>query len=166
MVVYDRFIPEWIKRSNRQKVYVDDADRFMSLWVAFNGWMKSEYGERLLDRDLINKVVREGELIITFEELKEKSLRFRKHLDSLSCYDVIDMREESNRNRFKQYNGSFESLIRVIYQIRCNLFHGRKSVDENKKDYKLIKLALHVLKPLFEKFLTGYHPCYIRCGNY
>ena len=42
---YDVFMREWLKRAERENESVDDADRFISLWIAFNGWLKKEYGE-------------------------------------------------------------------------------------------------------------------------
>ena len=42
------------------------------------------------------------------------------------------------------------SLIKIIYNIRCNLFHGRKDPCdyEETRDFKLIKLAFFLLAPI------------------
>ena len=42
---YEIFADKWLERAERRKVFVDDGDRFISLWIAFNGWMKGKYGE-------------------------------------------------------------------------------------------------------------------------
>jgi hypothetical protein len=73
-----------------------------------------------------------------------------QNLLKLKDYTVVDMREPGNESKKKKYDDSFESLIRTIYQIRCNLFHGRKDIEENKKDFGLVCLAYDILLPLFK----------------
>ena len=60
-----------------------------------------------------------------------------------------------NDEKNKKYDGTFESLIRTIYQIRCNLFHGRKDINDDEKDIKLVYLAYDILLPLFKKYLSN-----------
>lgn len=149
---YRKFILEWLKRAERKNCLIDDADRFISLWIAFNGWLREEYGENELDGALINKVVVNPYLEAVFNDLKTKDSIFKKNLEKLSQFNVINMRNPNNENNYRRYDGSFGSFIRVIYQIRCNLFHGRKSFEEDKNDYKLIVLALKLLGPLFQQY--------------
>lgn len=53
---YDVFIREWLKRAERgENEPADDADRFISLWIAFNGWLKKEYGENTNDRKMVER---------------------------------------------------------------------------------------------------------------
>jgi len=66
------------------------------------------------------------------------------------------MRDIDDGNRIRRYDGIFESLIEVIYQIRCNLFHGRKDTREDEKDFKLICLSYNILLPLFKEYLGRY----------
>lgn len=152
-IYYDRFIPEWIKRAERKDVMVDNADRFMALWVAFNGWLKKKYGESRTDKMLIHKAKENEELKSIFETNKTGNDEYKIYLTRLEQYSVRDMRKPDDENRNKEYNGSYESLIEVIYQIRCNLFHGRKNVDEDEKDYELIEMAYHLLLPIFKEAL-------------
>lgn len=150
---YDRFIPEWIKRSERQQILVDDGDRFISLWIAFNGWMRKEYGEDKADSYLINCVIKNVNFEQIFNDLKIKNKGFQENLNHLANFRVINMKYKTDESHYEKFTGNFESLIRVIYQIRCNLFHGRKNVDENKIDLELIKLALELLRVLFKTYL-------------
>jgi len=154
---YDRFIPEWIRRSERDGVHVDDGDRFISLWIAFNGWLKKEYGENKGDLTLLNEAKGKSDLGNIFCWLKENDQQFENDLKELSIYRVINMKFETDRTKDKKYNGDFESFIDVIYQIRCNLFHGRKNFDENEIDKKLITLALKLLGLLFKKFAIKHY---------
>lgn len=160
MVSYDRFIPEWLRRADRGEVIIDDGDRFISLWIAFNGWLKKEYGENRREFQLIENVIDSNDMKAVFEKLKNGDGKFQESLNKLSCYRVINMRDEHNEAEYKQYDGNFSSLINTIYQIRCNLFHGRKNVDDNKRDSDLIGLALNILKPLFKEYLKEYEGIY------
>lgn len=153
---YRKFLREWLKRAERQTQPIDDADRFISLWIAFNGWLREEHGEDLSDSALIDRVINNHDLEAVFYELKERNSGFKGDLAKLSRYNVINMRNPYNENNHKSYDGSFNSFIRVIYQIRCNLFHGRKSFEQDEKDYELIVLALALLGPLFRRYREIY----------
>ena len=151
---YGLFIREWLKRAERgEDEPVDDADRFISLWIAFNGWLKKEYGENTNDGEMVKRAKENKTLKEIFGELSDGDRDFITNLSQLMGYIVIDMREPSNEQREKRCTGDYESFLDTIYQIRCNLFHGRKSFEEDKKDRELVTLALKLLRPLFKSFL-------------
>ena len=150
---HDVFIREWLKRAERGNEPVDDADRFISLWIAFNGWLKREYGENTNDREMIEKAKGNKTLKEIFEKLSDGNKDFKINLRQLMGYIVIDMRDPSNEQRERKCTGDFESFLDTIYQIRCNLFHGRKSFEEDKKDRELVTLALKLLRPFFKSLL-------------
>ncbi len=50
------FTDRWLQRAKRGRVFIDDGDRFISLWIAFNGWMRGKFGELL--RATITKSVK------------------------------------------------------------------------------------------------------------
>ena len=57
------FTREWLIRAERDEHdSIDDGDRFISLWIAFNGWMRGKFGEDLPDRQYINNVKKLEEL--------------------------------------------------------------------------------------------------------
>jgi hypothetical protein len=154
-VEYDIFIREWFKRAERTKQPVDDADRFISLWIAFNGWLKKEYGENTKDTEMIKKAKKNKTLKEKFGKLYASNKIFVKNLEKLMGYRVVDMRDPTNEQKEKRCTGDFESYLDTIYQIRCNLFHGRKNYEESKKDRELVTLALKLLRPLFKSFLEN-----------
>jgi len=150
---YDVFIREWLKRAERgENEPVDDADRFISLWIAFNGWLKKKYGEKTNDRKMVESAKGNKTLKEIFRELSDGDTNFKTNLNQLMRYIVIDMRDPSDEQREKRCTGGFESFLDTIYQIRCNLFHGRKNFEEDKKDRELVTLALKLLRPLFKRF--------------
>lgn len=151
---WEIFTDRWLKRAERGQEYIDDGDRFISLWIAFNGWMRSKFGEDLGDRCQIESVKKMQDFKEVFNNLKIEEPAFRECLEKLEKLPVVDMRFKNNREDIDRYDGSFESLIEVIYQVRCNLFHGRKNIDEDKKDFELVGLSYRTLLPLFKAYLS------------
>jgi len=152
-IVWEIFTNEWLQRAEREQEYVDDGDRFISLWISFNGWMKGRFGENKKDKSLLNKTKELTEFSDSFSHLKQVDSHFRSNLEKLANYSVADMRNLEDTN--PKYDGTFESLIDVLYRVRCNLFHGRKEIRENKKDFELVSLSLKILLPLFKTYLSG-----------
>ncbi len=159
---YNIFITKWIKRSERKetKDFVDIGDKFISLWIAFNAWMKNKFGEAKNDSDLIEETIDLKEMEGIFENLKKKDDEFQRLLLVLQNYIIVDMRYPEEQSRKINYNGSFKSLIKSLYKIRCNLFHGRKNIEDNKNDKKLVCLAYKILLPLFKTYLKKREPCF------
>lgn len=150
---YDNFIREWFKRAERAKVCIDDADKFISLWIAFNAWLKKEYRECKHDFEMIEKAKGNNGLKETFRELPNGDKDFQKNLRKLMKYVVPDTRDPENEQKLKKCTGDYESFLDTVYQIRCNLFHGTKNIEENKRDKELVTLALKLLHPLFKKHI-------------
>lgn len=146
------FVDEWLKRAERSNEQVDDGDRFVSLWIAFNAWLKGKYGEDTIDHALIEEAKKNDDLKKVFNEMKANSQDFSIALKKIQGKPVADMRYINNSNRTKVYDGRYESLLDVLYQVRCNLFHGRKDPKENKRDFELISLAYQILLPLFKEY--------------
>jgi hypothetical protein len=44
-IVGEVFVERWMTKAERGQILIDDGDRFISLWIAFNGGMKCEFGE-------------------------------------------------------------------------------------------------------------------------
>jgi hypothetical protein len=148
------FTKEWLKRAERGRTIIDDGDRFISLWIAFDGWMRGKFGEDIADRSKIESVKRMQDFKKVFNQLREDNFTFRECLDKLEGLSVVNMQFRNNREVVYRYDGNFESLIEVIYQVRCNLFHGRKNIDEDKKDFELVVLSYRILLPLFKAQLS------------
>jgi hypothetical protein len=153
---YNIFTRKWLERAERGNVAIDDGDRFISLWIAFNGWMKLKFSEDITDRALINNVILHKDFIKAFNQFKRKDKTFHDNLKEFKAYRVVDMRDIDNKKKIKKYNGTFKSLIETIYQIRCNLFHGRKDISADDTDYKLVCLAYKILLPYFKYYYQNY----------
>ncbi len=149
---YDYFTQKWLGRAEREEsVTIDMGDKFISLWISFNGWMKAKFGEPVKDATLIKHLKGFKDMREVFIDLQKKSETFINNLEELGRYTVLDMRYIDDVSKNIKFDGTFDSLIDVIYRVRCNLFHGRKS-DEG-KDLQLISLSYNILLPLFKKYL-------------
>ena len=149
------FTRRWLERAERGDRIIDDGDRFIALWMAFNGWMSGKFTEAKTDRQKIESVKKMQDFRDTFAHLREGNLAFRESLGRLEGIPVVNMQFKENREQVFRYDGTFESLMEVIYRVRNNLFHGRKNIDEDKKDIELVSLAYRILLPLFKAYLSA-----------
>lgn len=157
LIDYHEFELKWLDRAKRHDKIVDEGDKFISLWIAFNGWMKRTFGEDKRDIKLIEAVKHFQRLKQIFDAVKDNNEKFAKNLEELGKHSIADMRFFRNNKKVVRYNGTFESLIEAIYRIRCNLFHGRKDLNEDRKDYELVCLAYKILLLLFEEYIKVFH---------
>ena len=116
--------------------------------------MSGKFGEDKTDGDKIKSVKRMQDFKEVFNHLREDNLAFKKCLDKLEGISVVNMQFRNNQEHVYRYDGTFESLIELIYRVRCNLFHGRKNIDEDEKDIELVSLAYRILLPLFKTYLA------------
>lgn len=156
------FIKTWLYRASERRG-IDKADRFISLWISFNAWLKSKYGHlesrhggKLRENELVEKAGDNKKLKSIFNGIKTEK-NYLKKLTGIKQFRVINMRNPENEDLNKSVkNGEeeFSSLMEVIYQIRCNLFHGRKDVSEKEgNDWKLVCLAYDLLFPIFDSYV-------------
>jgi hypothetical protein len=155
-IIWEYFTERWLERAERGEVLIDDGDRFMSLWIAFNGWMKGKFGEDKSDNKLLEGASNCSELLKALETLKRSTPAFSNDLVKLQTYTVEDMRRGKLKKADLIYDGSLKSLLEIIYRVRCNLFHGRKDMSEFSKDLELVILSYRILLPLFKEYLQNY----------
>ncbi len=91
-----------------------------------------------------------------FDGIRTKK-RYLNKLTRIELFDIINMLDPQNKSKYKRVEPGekeFSSLITAIYQIRCNLFHGRKDVSEKEgKDWELVCLAYDLLFPIFDSYM-------------
>lgn len=137
-------IKGWYEKGFREN---DHFSKFLFLWICFNAWLDYSSGKEK-DFEMIDWLISQSsvtsDLVKTFEDLKTKR-HFRGALkvfanmtpirDSRGSRDPIEIRDEDD----------FENIVRAIYRIRCNLFHGGKSANES-RDLKLVVVSNEILK--------------------
>lgn len=146
---------------------------FVNVWMAFNGWMAA-VTERETDADMLRNLVGEKRLIVAYDQLMAGSPPFRRVVSDFAVMwpvlNVRDVRKKLGRDAFQRHGRdalldaciaagvkhqplawtagttpTWEQLLRTIYQVRCNLFHGVKS-PQNERDRRLILKSDRILR--------------------
>jgi len=140
-----RLVRKWFDRSKGGRTNLNEPhDKFICLWIAFNAWGARKTNE---DKDgkMIKLLKKDSELRASYERCK-KDPEFRDKVAEREGDRIYDDRYGT----FVSLDDgmSFRSVLGVIYQIRCNLFHGRK-VPDNVRDLELVAWAHAVLSEVF-----------------
>jgi hypothetical protein len=132
--------------------------KFAMLWFSFNSYYSDRYshirgeGNQLIEFAKDNKSLYESLLSDEQANFKNVLDKFAK-TKSPSRDGVKDMRQGSSKYvKFDSKHKSSEDFFKVLYQIRCNFFHGDK-LPFFKEDKKLIHWAFKYFKIFWERFL-------------
>lgn len=132
---------------------LSDSEKFISTWIAFNAWMKGQFGTKMTDRKLIDATKAYGPINETFEYLKRSDLDFTEALGSFSEFEIVN---EKTLEKFR-YNGKFDSLLETLYTLRGNTFHGTDMSGMNSVPHRLAFEILYRLlyKHIFPKNIVS-----------
>ena len=125
------------------------ADSLIYAWISFDSFTCLKFPNFRVD-------IRNEDFSIHFQRLYEEhsfSDRFKKSRVGIVQYSIPDMRPGSTNEPFKiQDPRKLSEIIKAIYNVRCNLFHGGKEVN-NKEARDLIKYASELLYEILEVVL-------------
>ncbi len=132
---------------NKAKRETDPVFKFLCLWICFNAWLDYR-SDKNSDKEIINWLIiqtqESSDLISEYEHAKQTE-PFCKNLEALAQMSpVYDSRGHRDPIQIKDVNDR-ENIIRAIYKIRCNLFHGGKEAN-NTRDQKLVTCAQRILE--------------------
>ena len=165
---------EWIRKAKSEK---DGFNKFFALWVGYNAFYnqfhsregESNQGER-------NKAKATSRLLLDDEQkILLKELIIQEFLSSLvnGKYRVFVITRNGRKNCVAEFERSYDScqsdnwqdvelikrafddLLDLLYGIRCNLFHGNKSLSDPGQNH-LLELAYNVLLNVFSFMLIKY----------
>lgn len=136
-------IEVWWKKGTDE---TDKFSRFVFFWICFNAWLDyRSYGDR--DRDMIEWLKGSKSDSSDLKQryhMLQSAKKLQPYLQSLvPLPPVYDPRKPDKKIRIKDEN-DFPNIVEAIYQIRCNLFHGRKEAHEP-RDQKLVQIAGEIL---------------------
>lgn len=146
---------------------------FVNLWMGFNGWMEC-VTDASTDAEMITALANHLRLTETYSELMRNEPDFREKVEIFATMwpvlNVRDVRRKLGRAAFSRYSReelmvevlrqgvkfqphdwaagntpTWPQLLRTIYAIRCNLFHGSKS-PENFRDHQLVVASDRILR--------------------
>lgn len=150
---------------------------FMSLWMAFNGWMES-VTEAPNDAAMITAIADNCRLTDAYAGLMDDFTFHRRVMSFANMWPVLNVRDvrrklgreafyiedredllERCRREGVQHQPlgwtdgdvpTWPQLLRTIYCIRCNLFHGAKS-PQHTRDRDLVLHADRILRAFLER---------------
>ena len=134
----------WQVRAGQE---ADVVTKFVFLWFCFNAWLAFESrGDR--DTEMINWLTgphgTTSQLQAAFD-LAARSNIFVGYLQALADLSPIIGTGRRRREVLIDSSDNFASIVKGIYQVRCNLFHGGKSVDST-RDEKLVTACGAILE--------------------
>lgn len=152
----------WLQKAEKE---YDDFDKFVSLWFALNALYNEFFrtDERYAIKEFIdqryNTKVGSGRIK---QLLSDKSINFfktriirdmRGNLNNSFSYRE-DTRENAQILKSSEYSSSkhLKELLMILYQVRCNLFHGDKMYDRE-SDMAVISNAANILMNLLKEYL-------------
>lgn len=150
---------------------------FTSLWMGFNGWMES-VTEAANDASMITAIADNRRITDEYEHLMEMS-DFRRRVIAFSelwpVLNVRDVRRKLGRDAFWAQSRdelldrcrredvkmqplgwtdgdvpTWPQLLRTVYCVRCNLFHGAKS-PQQARDRELVRHSDRILRMFIER---------------
>ena len=148
--------------------------KFMTLWFAFNCMYKKYPGIHTYKDEKSNEIKTrddvEYEKINEWcnDEINKKKLQLLHNkifksplIEIFKEKPVIDMKKgfetKANKKNFNNlissnYDNQIHGLFQTMYQIRCNLFHGSKSPDDN-RDLELVRCSGEILELCLNAFI-------------
>jgi hypothetical protein len=151
---------------------------FIYRWMAFNGWMSAvTLGDS--DREMIDALAASPRLVDAYDQLMAGDAAFAQMVSAFATMwpvlNVKSVRAKLGYAAFREHDRptllalcaannvkqqprawvagavpSWEQLLRTIYQVRCNLFHGEKS-PQVFRDYELVTASDKIIA----RFIAG-----------
>ena len=139
MEIYERNIAaEWYQHG--LKANDDFFMRFMMHWMGFN-WLYNHI-KAGSERAKIKEFYRQNECIFD----KVDPFTFPEINVFLAGAVTDEITGAQRRKDFQNLKcGKVEGLLMTLYQVRCNLFHGAKSL-RNDRDIELVKASAKILE--------------------
>lgn len=136
-----------------QRETKDHWVRFVLYYLIFDAFISDGSGSGRDESKLVWFFENDNSLKESFRGgWKTKLIPQAKALRSFS--PIRDMRSGSTREVVLDDEEDIEQIIRFIYQIRCNLFHGSKDVM-NERDSSLVDHAGQFLKDSIDWWLVS-----------
>lgn len=151
---------EWVEAINNfEKSDYKDWFKFAMLWFSFNSYYSGRYSNIRGEKNQIIEFAKDNktlyESLLTGKQAGFKNVleKFTETKSPEKREYIKDMRPNGSRRvKFDSEHNSCEDFFKVLYQIRCNFFHGGKRSDSD-QDKKLIQWAFEYFKIFWEIFL-------------
>jgi len=165
---------EWIRKAKSEK---DGFNKFFALWVGYNVFYnlfhdvkrsRSNLGDRKKAKATIELLSDDEQKILLKEPTVQQFLSylvnggFRVVVQGNRQKNCVaefkrsyDLCQSDNWKNAESIKRAFDDLMDLLYGIRCNLFHGDKSVGDLDQNH-LLESAYNVLSNVFSLMLIKY----------
>lgn len=119
--------------------------KFFFFYMCFDAWITEESGEDIDSGKLRWLFNSSNCLKDSWSGLKTE--KFNSWLSELKNHPPIEDTRPNHRNELICIDdiSNFKQIVRFLYQVRCNLFHGHKS-PMNRDDNSLVSLSSMILE--------------------
>jgi len=144
----------------RHGIYSEDTPflKFAILWLSFNAYLNERNSGIERDFDKVENFSNGTSAIIQFEEtfdIKKLINEFKAtRSDGREFVENVRTKKTAYRKYFNSENNTFLDYMKVIYQIRCNFFHGDKIPLDN-DDKKLVQWAYSSFFEYWSKYIEN-----------
>lgn len=134
----DKIISVWIKKGDLEE---DSFSKFIYYWVAFNCWFYTKTN-KVQDSEALKDIYKRQDLYSGFVQLVAKNKPI-----FLKLVSICPIKNNRISGREKNINDmeKFEEVVNILYEIRCNLFHGSK-LDTEERDKEVVEMATPILE--------------------
>ena len=147
-MINTEYIAKWIEKSRNEK---DCFDKFVYGFFAFNALYSEFYLREKYEKDAIKAFFdahydgNQGALKEIFDTPEYEYFCNRAPIRDMRN-DTISWRAKDDLEKIREKNTrkSTKAMLMILYQIRCNLFHGDKSFT-NLNDQEIMKNASELL---------------------
>ena len=155
----------WYERGKQE---TDPFDKFIDMWISYNAIYGDTHGKHEIDRvancvgNIYSRNAQKCNILLSTEDAQYFGKR--KIVDCKNSeYTTEDSRakiEYYNPSNYKSCAEAFENLIKCIYKVRCNLFHGDKTpsgpADFN-DDTEIVTHAGAVMQSILDIYFSEGH---------
>ena len=133
---------EWIDRAHSAE---DVYDKFISAYIALN-FLYNERNQRCERDRMVN-------YLLDMTDCLKIEMPAAQIIGEYLAHPVINMTPRSSKKHQPQKVSDKRSLFEAIYQVRCNLFHGNKTLGDP-RDRRLVAQGADVIIDILTRAKT------------
>lgn len=138
LVRAERIVRTWVEKGDSEQ---DAFSKFICYWVAFNCWLYTQTNETG-DKKALDILFENSHLYSQFRKIATQRMPL---LEGLQAVCPIKNNRIASREKSLHNIESFPEIVDVLYEVRCNLFHGSKS-DADERDIEVLNASTPVLE--------------------
>ena len=127
--------------------------RFIAAWISFNAHYGDRYPNARDDADAIERFAADLEAQRIHDRLLRDDRTYGEAVAFFADHGVFDHRMD--RTRHVDRERSLRSILRCLYAVRCNLFHGNKALVDL-RDRRVVQHGLDIMTRILRPVVAVY----------